>query len=256
MLTEHAVAMAIEGSSLLAIAGPAPEGSTEMDAMRNLRNRGKKLIGESQTLLGQAAADGPALATNPAISRFHSAASLYITTLAGWKPESPGETAQVALINQAVKGVLDADHIRQMAPGASPSPAIEQLKSHAASMKTQGSEMVRRMALEGKSDLNVSANVTALATRGRELLDAADEVSRTSARTAGYMPGANNPGRFQDNRPVISGGTFGTADPRLGIYSGLDHPAGATAPKATSEPSSIPTYSKETTGSSGGLRPQ
>jgi hypothetical protein len=258
ILIEHAVDMAIEGSSMFAIAGPAPQEGADLDAVKHLRNKARKMMAESQTLLGQAAADGPGLALNPAVSRFFSAANLYVTTLAGMELGGPSEVAQVAMINQAVKDVLDADHIQQMSRMNTGSVALLQLKNHAAQMKTQGTELIRRMTPEGTSDATLPLNVSTLATRGKQLLETADELARQAVITsaARLQPGQTNPGRFQFNRAEIIGGTYGVGSVRLGVYQGLDHPLGATNPKAESQPSTIPTYSNETTGSTGGLRPQ
>jgi hypothetical protein len=262
ILIEHAVDMAIEGSTMALIAGPVPQNSDDLDAVKMLRNKAKKLMGESQTLLGQAAADGQRLAANPSVARFHSAANLYVTTLAGIEPSSPAEVAQLAMINQSVKDVLDADHIQQMSRMNTGSVALQQLKNHAALMKTQGTDLIRRMTPEGTSESSLPLNVSTLASRGQQLIAVAEELGRMVAVSSARMnshsidPGPNSPGRFQNNKAEIIGGTYGTGSPRLGVYQGLGHPLGATNPKAEPEPSTIPTYSPSTTGSTGGLRPQ
>jgi hypothetical protein len=253
MLVEHAVGMAIEGSNLLAIAGPTPKEGTDLDSVRRLRNKAQKLMTESQSLLGRAAADSQGLAAFPAIGRFHSEANLYITTLTALEPSGSGETAQIAMINQAVKDVLDADHIREMAPIASGSPPLEQLRNHAALMKTQGMDLLKSMDIEPTSGVSIPANVATLAKRGRQLLDAAEQMNRVAANSANHvLPNATGPGRFQNNRAVIIGGTYSTGDPRVGTYQ---TPASST-PAPRSEPGSIPDTSHQTTGSTGGLRPQ
>jgi hypothetical protein len=254
MLVEHAVGMAIEGSSLLAIVESNPKSSNEPDAVHRLRDKARKLMSESQSLLNQAANDGKGLAANPAVGRFHASANLYITTLAAIETTNPEERAQVVLINQAVKDVLDADHIRQMAPMVSGSAPLEQLRNHAALMKTQGNELIRSMMGSDKIDsAPKSVNVTTLATRGRQLLEAADEMGRSPGSPSA---GANNPGRFQNNRPAIIGGTFSNGDPRVGTYQNAGHAPGSTLPPAQSEPSPVPNNSNQTTGSTGGLNPR
>ncbi len=252
IMVEHAVGMAIEGSSLRAIAGPASAGTNDIDDVKRLRMQAKKLMVESQTLLGQAAADTRGLGGNPSVSQFHAAANLYIATLATLEPAGPSEIAQVGLINHAVKDVLEADHIRQMAPSASGNPAIEQLRNHAALMKEQGSTLLRSLADQASPASGGPPTVVTLADRGRQLIVAAEQVSRSvgiSSATAGPI------GR-PDEQPAIIGGTYGNGSPRLGTYKNLGQPPGSTLPKAQSEPSPVPNNSNQTTGSTGGLPPR
>jgi hypothetical protein len=172
----------------------------------------------------------------------------------------------MALINHAVKQVLDADHIRQMGRVAAGSVALEQLLNHARSMKDEGTQTLLRLAGNGPIDPNASANVTTLARRGREVIDAAGELAAVlAAQTAtapvpvAPVPVGPNPGRFQDNRPKVIGGTFGTNNPSTGTYNGKGdplNPAGLPRIDNTGSPVPTPADRSNSTTSSGGLPPR
>ena len=165
------------------------------------------------------------------IHRFHRATDQYISTLAALDSASRSNKAQVALINHAVKEALDANHIRQMARAANGSSALEQLLKHAADMKNEGTQSILRFAGNGTPVTNAAPSVETLALRGRDLLDAAEQISLALSSPAAIPastanpPIGPNPGRFQDDRAKIIGGTFGTGSQATGTTKTTDAPA-------------------------------
>ena len=203
--------------------------------MKALLDHANRQMTESQRLLGRAAADGRGFAANPMIHRFHRATDQYISTLAVLDSASRSNKAQVALINHAVKEALDANHIRQMARAANGSSALEQLLKHAADMKNEGTQSILRFAGNGTPVTNAAPSVETLALRGRDLLDAAEQVSLALSSPAAIPaltanpPIGPNPGRFQDDRAKIIGGTFGTGSQATGTTKTTDAPANRRA---------------------------
>jgi len=270
MLVEHALGMAIEGSALKAIAEQDPNS----DAGRALLDHANQQLAESKALLTQAAADGANVPATSPTRRFYSAANQYITTLASLGPQDPAGKAQVAMINHSVKEALDADHIRHMGQGAPGSAALVQLLNHANNMKATGSQAVLRLAGNGTIDPALAPTPILLAQRGRDLLDAAEQLNAYLASPAAVVvpgavvpgavvPGAvgPNPGRFQDTRPEIVGGTFATGSPTSGTATGPEAAQNGRAAQAvpnggvvTPTPSPVPGSSN--TNSTGGLRPR
>ena len=170
----------------------------------------------------------------------------------------------MALINHAVKEVLDADHIGQMGRVAAGSVALEPLLIHARNMKNEGTQTLLRLAGNGPIDPNAAPSVTTLARRGREVIDAAESSGAVMAAQAATVPrrgclSGPNPGRFQDNRPEIIGGTYGTSTPTAGTYTGKGDPLNpAGVPRIQNGGSPVPSPADRTnpTTSSGGLPPR
>lgn len=260
ILVEHAIGMAIDGSTLRSITESAPAGQA---SARMLLDHSRGLMTSSQTLLGQAAADGRGLAANPVNQRFHAAANQYIQTLVALEATISTDNAQVALVNHAVKEVLEADHIRQMGRTANGSVAIEQLLKHATLMKAEGSQMILRLAGNNKIDPAAAPSVVTLALRGRDVLDAAEQASLAYSRPVlmnSTVPNPGNgigpnPGRFQDTRAQIIGGTYGTGSQQTGTTSATNLPADGGLPRVSSDVSPVPNERNGTTGSTGGLSP-
>jgi len=173
MLVEHALGMAIEGSALKSIA----EQDANAESSRALLEHANRQIAESKALLTRAAADGSAVPATSPIRRFYTAANQYITTLASLGAQDPAGKSQVALVNHSVKEALDAEHIRQMGGIAPGSPALVQLMNHARDMKNEGSQSILRLAGTATLDPGLGATPTLLAQRGRDLLDAAEQLN-------------------------------------------------------------------------------
>jgi len=268
MMVEHALSMAIEGSALKAIA----DQDVTSDPARALLDHANQEMADSKALLTRAATDGREVPANSPIRRFYASANNYITTLASLGTANPADKSQIAMINHAVKEVLDADHIRQMGRMAAASPAIDQLLNHAGHMRNQGSQTLLRLAGTGTVDPNLAPTPTLLAQRGRDLLDAAEQlntyllnpavmVAPVPGAAVGVPPVGPNPGRFQDTRPEIIGGTFATGSPTAGTATGPEAlQNGRSAQKVDNGgevrpiPSDKPGSSN--TGSTGGLRPR
>lgn len=248
MLTEHAVGMAIEATALQAIAEQAKPGATPADPARMLLDHSRMMMQESKALLTQAATEGRNVPAGSPSRRFYSAANNYVATLGALSgpnaPSAPIDRAQVAMINHSVKSALDADHILHMGGASGGSVALEQLLNHARGMKTGGTQTISRLAGDAAIDPNGVPSATLLAQRGRELLDAANQLS-TSMQGSGAMvrpardqivaPGVvpaagDNVGRLRDTRPEIIGGTFGTGSPTAGTATGPEAAANVKVP--------------------------
>jgi len=251
---------------LRAIAEQAANGPGAETA-RMLLGQADREMADSQALLGRAGGT-PDAAGNVPTQRLNMAARGYVTTLAALGGASPADKAQVAMINHAVKEVLDADHIRQMGMFAGGSGAIEPLMAHAQNMRNEGTQTLLRLAGNGPIDPN-APSVATLARRGREVIDAAGELGAVMAAQVGAAPGATpgstlppvgpNPGRFQDNRPEIIGGTYGTSNPTTGTYNGKGdplNPAGIPPIQNSGAPTPSPADRANPTTSNGGLPPR
>lgn len=217
MLVEHALGMAIEGSALKAIA----EQDAASEPSRMLMDHATHQLAESKAMLTKAATDGREVPATSPTRRFYASANNYMTTLASLGTLAPADKAQVALINHSVKEALEADHIQQMGRMATGGPATEQLLKHAAAMKAEGSMTLGKLAGSGTIDLSLPPSPMLLAQRGRELLDAAEQLNTYLASPAAMAPGGvpaigPNPARFQDTRPEIIGGTFATGSAAAG----------------------------------------
>ncbi len=256
MLIEHAVGMAIEGSALRSIGEQAgPDGG---DPAKMLLDHARKEMAESKELLTAAAADGRGVEAASPTRRFHAAANNYMTTLGqlGSKP-SPTDRAQVALINHAVKEVLDSGHIRQFGRTYAGSVATERLLGHAAMMNDEGMQTIARAASAG------SPEATRLAQQARDLVDAAQQLSALSVPTAGPatnpaggLPTGPNPGRLQDTRPEIIGGTQATGSPTTGTATPAAAAAARNVPSSAGGASGTGTTNTPPTNSNAGSRPR
>ncbi len=266
LLAEHALGMAIEGSALKTIAERAKPGPDGDGSARMLLDHANRLMAESRGLIDRAAVDTPSVAASVPARRFQLAAQGYIATLAALGNSDSADRTQMALINHAVKEVLDADHIGQMARMAAGNVALEPLMVHARNMKNEGTQTLLRLAGNGPVDPNATSSVPMLARRGRELIDAAGELGAVLSAQAATAPGVvaplpagPNPGRFQDNRPEIIGGTFGTSTPTAGTYTGKGdplNPAGLPPIQNSASPVPTPADRSNSNGSSGGLPPR
>ncbi len=267
MLIEHALGMAIEGSALQSIAQQGTSIQDPADPSRMLMDHARQELQGSKALLTQAAGDGRDVSAASPARRFYSAANNYVTTLGSMAnasvPMSPADRAQVAMINHSVKSVLDADHIRQMGRGmGGGSVALEQLLAHAQMMRENGSQNVARFAGNGPAlDPATAPSPALLAQRGRELLDAAEQLGAANAAAgpalmappAGRLfPGAGaatipqpgaNVGALRDTRPEIIGGTQGTGSPTNGTATGAEAGAnvrGGSIPSSGRNDSPVP----------------
>jgi hypothetical protein len=261
MLIEHALGMAIESSALQAIAEQGSAGANDPSKM--LLDHARKQMAESKTLMTQAAADGRTIEATSPTRRFYAAANGYLATLGALStlptPASPADKAQVAMINHSVKEVLEAGHIRQFGRAYSSSSATEQLLNHAQQMRDGGMQTVLRLAGNAAPSASAPASPTLLAQKGRELIEAAEQLAALHAnltRTAGPVgPNANpgallsdepNPARLKDPRPEIIGGTQATGSQTAGTATG---PAAATNVR---NPAPIPNLDATTTRPTGG----
>ncbi|WP_435022180.1 hypothetical protein TA3x_002778 [Tundrisphaera sp. TA3] len=252
MLIEHAVGMAIEGSALQAIAGPQASAG---GPTKELSDHGRAALQESRDLLTRAASDGRNVPANSPIRRFYDASNAYITALSAMSaasPAPPAELARVALINHAVKEVLDANHIAAMGRTYGGSGATEQLVQHARAMKEAGTQSIMRMVGNAGAEAD-QPGPAMLARHGRDLIEAADQIAASAPapvsmrgqlpsntpnvtngvpdiandRPVRAIPGGlpnngeavNSPGRFQDPRPEIIGGTYSTGSPSVGTVN-------------------------------------
>ena len=240
MLVEHAVGMAIEGSALQAIAEQG--GAESGDPSKTLLDHARKQMAESKALLTQAGADGRNVEAGSPTRRFYAAANNYLATLGALStpaaPASPSEKSQVALINHSVKEVLDSGHIRQFGRAYSSSAATEQLMNHARDMHDGGMQAVLRLAGNGTTDPSAPATPTLLAQRGRELLDAAEQLAalvprmasptRLNVTPANVLSDEPNPGRLTDPNADIIGGTQATGSQTVGTVTGPNVTKGAS----------------------------
>lgn len=235
MLIVHAVAMGVEGSTLAAVAEANKPDENGNDAVKALMTHAMDETRESKELMTRAAAAGNSLDANSPVRRLYGAANGYLTTLGSLTAPggagSPNDKAQIAAINHAVKAVMDSDHLMQLGAMAPASPALDALMGHARMMREEGSKTLERIA--GTAPLDPSAPMTpiALAARGRELLAAGDALGPIARPLLPGVagPGINGqngalpvPGRLQDTRPEIIGGTFGTGSPTAGTATGAE----------------------------------
>ncbi len=236
MLIEHAVGMGMEASALQAIGEMAPDDA----ACRSLIDHARQQMVQAKAMLAMAAEDGRGIPADSPARRFYGAANNYLTTLgqltAPGAPSTPMDKAQVALINHSVKHVLDADHIRQFGRAFPGSQATNQMIDHSKAMRAAGIEAVTRLAGAGAAggtvDPAAPATATLLAQRGRELLDATDQLAALTAgpnRMIGVpmmanptanLPADPNPARLRDTRAEIVGGTSATGSPTTGTATG------------------------------------
>ena len=239
MLIEHAVSMGIEGSTLAALAEANKPDAAGNDAVKALMTHAQDELRGSKDLMTKAAAAGNSVDGNSPVRKFYGAANNYMTTLAMLSTpgtmDSPNDKAQMSAINHAVKGVLDAGHILQFggAPGAAP--ALEALTTHARMMKDEGTKALDQLAGTSPVDPAAPLSPSLLAQRGRDLINAASSLAPMGQMMGGMngmggMGGQNgrlgaglpNPGRLQDNRPEIIGGTYGTGSPTAGTATGAE----------------------------------
>ena len=250
MMVEHAVGMAIEGSALQAIAAP---NAAKPGPSKDLFDHGKMAIQESRDLMTRAAGDGRSIPAASPVRRFYDAATAYVTDLSAMSaasPASPADMARVAMVNHSVKEALDANHIMAMGRAYGGGTAADQMMQHARKMKDSGTQSVQRMA---GNESPAQPGPMMLAQHGRDLLEAADQLAASMPETAGMrmlpsdvpgqqvngaadvandrpvraipggLPnngeGVNTPGRFQDPRPEIIGGTYSTGSPSTGTVN-------------------------------------
>ena len=253
MLIEHAIGMAIESSALQAIADQGS--SSPNDASTMLLDHARKGMETSKALLTRAAADGRNIDAASPTRRLYAAANSYLGTLAALSAATaPADKAQVAMINHSVKEVLDSAHIRQFGRAYSSGAATEQMLGHAREMHDGGMQMILKMAGNGPVDPAAPASATLLAQKGRELVDAAEQLSGAPG-AVGSRPGVSpaqllsdepNPGRLTDPNANIVGGTQATGSQTTGTATG---PAAA---KAVTNPNTIPNLGESTTRPTGG----
>lgn len=268
IMAEHALGMAIEGSALKMIAEQSATGPAGDQDSKALLGQAERLMAESRAILDSAPADTRNVAANMPTRRFDQAARAYLETLAGLTAPGASDKIRMALVNHAVKQVLDAKHILQMGEYSSGGMAMPRLMKHARNMETEGTQALIQMGGSGPIAPAALTNVTTLARRGREVIEAAGELNAVLAAQAKTVPGAivpvgtpigPNPGRFQDNRPEVIGGTYGTSNPTTGTYSGKGDPLNPGGiPRINNEGAPIPSPRDRTnsTGSSGGLPPR
>ena len=234
LLIEHAVMMGIDGSMLMALAEANKPEADGNDAVKALMTHAQDETREAKELLSKAAAAGNSLPGNSPIRRYYGAANNYMAALANLTAGgmSPNDKAQIAAINHALMAVVNAGHILQL--GSSPTnaaPAMDALTTHARMMKDEGTKTLERIGGTAPPDANAPMSPISLAFRGRELVEAGDALGpMTRMNTAGGLPGtgavgsmtngANGqlplPGRLQDTRPEIIGGTYGTGSATAG----------------------------------------
>lgn len=237
MLIEHAVAMAIDGATLACIAEANKPDESGNDAVKALMAHAMDEARTSKDLMTRAAAAGNGLDANSPVRRFYGAANNYVATLnsltAPGGAASPNDKAQIAAINHAITAIMDSNRIMHLGstPGA-PAPALDALVGHARMMKDEGSKSLDQIA--GTAPLDPSAPMTpiVLAARGRDLVAAAAALGPIVRPTYGamggnaMMNGQNGglpvPGRLQDTRPEIIGGTYGTGSPTAGTATGAE----------------------------------
>ena len=238
LLIEHAVAMGIEGSTLASVAAGNQPDAAGNDAVKALQAHANDETRESKELMSRAAAAGNTLDVNSPVRRYYSAANNYMATLdtltAPGGAVSPNDKAQIAAINHAVKAVMDAGHILQFTgPGMAPAPATDALAAHARMMKEEGTKVLNQIAGTAPLDPSMPLSPIMLAARGRDLIGAGDALvpmmGPAYGRTAGV--GLNGvpvngqlpvPGRLQDTRPEIIGGTYGTGSQTAGTATGAE----------------------------------
>jgi len=239
ILIGHSVEMTIEASLLSSFAEANKPDEPGNDAVKMLMTHAQDELRESKELLSNAASAGGAIDANSPIRKFYGAATNYATTLASLSSPgtsaSPNDKAQLALINHSVKGVMDANRINMMAGGSPTSGGAGQLLNHARMMKDEGTKTLDRMVGSNPPDPSAPPSPVILAQRGKELLDAANQIAPMMAGGGQFgMPGgaANgglngtvngqgpNPGRLQDTRPEIVGGTYGTGSQTAGTATG------------------------------------
>ena len=240
MLIGHSVEMTIEASLLSSFAEANKPDEPGNDAVKMLMTHAQDELRQGKALLANAASAGKAVDANSPVRKFYGAANNYATTLASLSSPggttSPNDKAQLALINHSVKGVMDANKINMMAGGSPPSAGTDQLLSHARMMKDEGTKTLDQMAGSNPPDPSAPPSLAILAQRGKELLDAANQMAPMMMAGMGQfgMPGgaANgalnrtingqgpNPGRLEDTRPEIVGGTYGTGSPTAGTATG------------------------------------
>ncbi len=249
MLIEHAVGMSIEASALQAIGEQAPD-----EASKALFDHSKQEMADAKAMLTRAASDGGAIPANSPTRKFYGAANNYMTTLGQLCNPSTAPTnmdkAQTAMVNHAVKHVLDAEHIRQFGQAYSGTPATDQLLKHAAMMKVGGTEILDKVAGDSTPDAAAPATPVLLAQRGKELIAAAAEASMgfgpgrmngnagasptlsgPNANGAAFPPADPNPARLRDTRPEIIGGTTATGSPTAGTATGAEAAANVKSAK-------------------------
>ena len=238
LLIGHAVEMGIDGSTLSSLAQGNKPDEQGNDSVKALLAHAQDEMRTSKELLSKAAAAGSAIDANSPIRKFYASANNYMAALSMLSTPgtsaSPNDKAMLATINHSVKSVMDANHMLQLGGGSTPSPALDTLLGHARTMKDEGLKALDQMAGTNPIDPNSPPSPTILAQRGRELLDAAGQVA-PMMNVAGYGPnGYNgamnglinsqgpNPGRLQDTRPEIIGGTYGTGSQTAGTATGAE----------------------------------
>ena len=239
MLIEHAVGMAIDSAMIGGFAeanSPDAEGN---DAVKAMLAHSQDEMRDSKDLLTKAAAAGNSIDANSPIRKLYGAASNYMITLGALCTPgtltSANDKAQVATINHAVKSVMDAGHIQQFAGGPAAAPALGALVAHAQAMKDDGMKSLDQLAGTAPVDPAAAPSTMLLAQRGRDLISSFNGVGPIGrGGFAGINSNGNgamgalingqgpNPGRLQDTRPEIIGGTYGTGSPTAGTATGAE----------------------------------
>jgi len=295
MLIEHAVGMAIEGSALLTVAQLSEPAADANNPSRQLLDQARGEIAASKALMTRAAADGSSIGAGSPARRFYTAANNYVATLGALgsqdAPPSPADRARISLLNHAVKSALDAGHIRQMGRVYAAGPAIQQLMGHATDMQTLGTQTILKIAGDNRPADNASPSVGLLASRARELLDAAEQLSAATPTAMAppsrggsvplgnpgdpaLPPGTTRPGAnvgvLRDVRPEIIGGTQATGSPSVGTATGPEAATNVRGPgvqpnsnasrngigSGTNGGTGIDSDSRPTTNSTGNLPPR
>ncbi len=238
MMIGHSVEMTIDASLLSSLAEANKPGDQGNDAVKLLMDHAQDELRQSKEMLAKAASAGSGIDANSPIRKFYAAANNYTTTLASLSSpgsaSSPNDKAQLAMINHSVKGVMDANRISMLGGGSTPTGTLDQLLNHARMMKDEGTKTLDQMAGSSPTDPSAPPSPIILAQRGKELLDAVNQLAPMMMGYQSGMPGgaANgglngtingqgpNPGRLQDTRPEIIGGTYGTGSPTTGTATG------------------------------------
>ncbi len=241
LMIGHSVEMTIDASLLSSLAEANKPGEPGNDAVKMLMTHAQDELRQGKEMLAKAASAGSGIDANSPIRKFYSAANNYTTILASLSSpgsaSSPNDKAQLAMINHSVKGVMDANRIGMMGGGSPSTGTLDQLLDHARMMKDEGNKTLDQLAGGAPTDPSAPPSPTLLAQRGKELLDAANQLAPMMMAMGGRgMPGgaANpglngtingqgpNPGRYQDTRPEIVGGTYGTGSPTVGTSNGAE----------------------------------
>jgi hypothetical protein len=249
-LAEHSLEMAIDAATLGDVLDASSMNNlAPTDPQVQVVDHVRWMRTQSKWLMSRAVNEAAGLEPNAPIRRFLDRANDYLRNLEALTsaPEQPVTKARIGLVNHAVKTVLDADHILQMTGGTG-SGLAEPLVAHAREMRERGTRTLAQLAAKGPEGDPAPADMVAFAVKGQALIEASRAVfvmpraAQTGLNTAPLTTPGGYPGRFQNNRPEIIGGSDATGSPSLG-----------TSSNAGSKPIVDP---GEATGSSGGLKPR